>query len=543
MRQTATTRRSFLDILVEPHPAIRGRSARQRASLLAGITLTMTVLSLPSTLYAMIVLGEIRAAIGLVHGGLLLICYALSRTRYAAWGSIALVGGETLLNFGTLLSIPDPSVSTAIIAFMLLPMLFSTVLLPARFTLALVVVVDVALGLFAAFSPWVTFSDLFVPALATALISILAAVAAFLRERDLIVIEQQSEELTRRSRLLENEADERTRAIMITADIGKLTTGARDVDMMLRQVTNLIIERFNFYHALVFLVDPSGRQAKLHAASGPSGDELMTRGHSLLITVPSVVTKVITKGETVTVSDTDIDPIHRRNELMPNTRSEIGVPMRASGQVIGALNIHSAQPNAFKLADATVFQTVADQLAIAVENARLFQRAARDLQDIETLNRQLTGEAWRNYLTGRSPSAPVGFASTGGAVVPITPSDGTSSEPTDGTISLPLKIRGETIGMLDITSRSGEVPDEETRNMLEAVAERVALALDSTRLGEQAQRQAEREQILSKISADLQATTDMNAILRIVAREASRALGASRSFVHLSMEYGKGSEQ
>jgi GAF domain-containing protein len=183
---------------------------------------------------------------------------------------------------------------------------------------------------------------------------------------------------------------------------------------------------------------------------------------------------------------------------------------------------------------------MADQLAIAIENARLFEQARRDLQDIERLNRQLTGDAWRDYVGGRRSDAPAGFRAAGGAVEPMG-----SGEQDDGekSLSVPLKVRGQTIGLLDIAARDGSEPDEETRQMLEAVAERVALALDSSRLSEQSQRQAAREQILGRLSAELQATTDLDVILRIAAREASRALDTPQSFVHLTMSYSQPGDQ
>jgi GAF domain-containing protein len=179
---------------------------------------------------------------------------------------------------------------------------------------------------------------------------------------------------------------------------------------------------------------------------------------------------------------------------------------------------------------------ISEQLAVAIENARLFERAQRDLADIETLNRQLTGEAWRKYLSGRTAGLATGYAGSASGVEALK-GPGDDGE-TEGTVSMPLMVRGETIGMLDIVPRSGQEPDEQMKAMLEAVAERVALALDSTRVGEQAQRQAERELILSTISAELQATTDLNVILRAVARETSRALGVPHSFIHLAMNFG-----
>jgi len=200
------------------------------------------------------------------------------------------------------------------------------------------------------------------------------------------------------------------------------------------------------------------------------------------------------------------------------------------------LDIQSVNANAFDETDIPVFQTMGDQLAIAIENARLFEQAQRDLQDIELLNRQLTGKAWREYVGRRSE--PTGYQANTQGIKPLPSGETIDQGDEEGAVSLPLRVRGETIGVLDVTSRSGEPPDEDTQKMLEEVAERVAMALDSTRLGEQSRRQAEREQILGKISAELQASADLDTILRIVVRETSQALGSPTGFVHLTTRYG-----
>jgi len=537
MKQNLSSPRSLWNALTEPHAEIRRRRDRHRAKFLAGSVLTLAIVGFPLALYVTVALNVVGGAAGLVNVGLLLLCYALSRSQYAKGGGVLLVIGQTLFGFWILLATQFASIAASTIAFMLIPILFSMLLLPARWTAGLAIGINSAIGIYAGVSG--SMAQFYAPMTFLLIISTISAITSFLRERDFDTIEQQAEQLTHRASALTSETDERTRAIMMTAEIAQIMTGSREVNAMLKQVASLIVERFQVYHAQIFLIEPGARQARLYAASGAASDELMARNDALPLSVQSVVTRVISRGEAVAVNDTDVDPIHRRNELLPLTRSEIGLPLRVSGQVIGALNIHSVIPNAFKLADIAAFQTIADQMAISIENVRLFERAQRDLADIETLNRQLTGEAWRSYLTGRGGGAPAGYATSDGRIAPINSTDEAESPSGEGTISLPLKIRGETIGLLDVTSRSGEMPDSDTRSMLEAVAERVALALDSTRLGEQAQRQAEREQILSKISAELQATTDMNAILRIVARESSKALGAPRSFVHLTMEYSK----
>jgi GAF domain-containing protein len=379
-------------------------------------------------------------------------------------------------------------------------------------------------------------SEVIIPTVATALIAAVASASTFLRERDVTLIQKQADDLTRYSQTLEAEI----RNIITTAQVGQAITGTRNVGQLLKQVVNLIVERFDlFYHAQVFLIDDAHQWAVLQESTGEAGTRLLARNHRLQVGSQSVIGQVTGGGRPVIVLDTDTDPVHRRNELLPNTRSEMALPLIAGGQVIGALDIQSTQPFAFRETDIRVFQTMADQLSVAIENARLFERAQRDLQEIELLNRRLTGEGWRQFQAGRAGVMPIGFEASAQGVKPVLPNQEPSDDRAPGTVSLPLMVRGEPIGMLDVTPRSGETPDPAMRNILEQVAERVALALDSTRLSEQALRQAEREQVLSRLSAELQATTDLDVILRVAAREASRALGTPRGFVHLIMEYGE----
>jgi GAF domain-containing protein len=540
MSQITSPNQSLWQRLFAPHPGITSQVERERARALAVISLALVGISFVALLYVLLDVKEVQAIYALPFLVVFVLAYAFSRTPQAMWGSRLLVFGMATLDFSLLLSATQLNVVTAITTFVLLPILFATVLVDARLTLLLAALSNAGLAVYFSAAGWFSFSDVLVPFLGTLLIAILAVITAFLRERDLAIIRQQQSALDRHSHSLEGQVDQRTRNILATAEIGRVVATARELDSMLKQVVDLITERFNYYYAQVFMVDEAGKQAVLKAGTGPAGEKLLAAGHRLPVGSQSIVGQATATGNAIVVTDTDIDPLHRRNELLPHTRSEVVLPLRASGRVIGALNIQSTTPNAFQSTEVTVFQTIADQLAVAVENAQLFARAQRDLQDIETLNRQLTGEAWRKYLSGRAPDLPSGFAGSTAGIQPVASGESETAEGSGAAaVSLPLKVRGETIGMLDVTPRSGQVPDEQMKTMLEAVAERVALALDSTRVGEQAQRQAEREQILSAISAELQATTDLNVILRTVAREASRAMAAPHSFIHLAMVYSE----
>jgi GAF domain-containing protein len=533
MTQTTSPQLSFFSRLIEPHASITDAAGRRRARVLAGVSLVMLITTVVIAIWTTITVptSAITSLIGL---GFTSLAYGLSRTRLAFWGAVLLVFTQTILVVYIMLTSVGGTALVTTTPFLILPVILATLLLDARLSavvsgIAIVVVIIALLVV-----PEVTFTQYIGPFAAVVIISVLAALTSFLRERDIATIEKQAEALNQYSRSLEAEA----RNIVTTAQVGQAITATRDLDQLLNQIVNLIVERFSeVYHAQVFLIDDE-QQAVLRESTGEAGKQLLARNHRLAVGSQSVIGRVTDKGTPVVVTDTDLDPTHRRNELLPNTRSEMALPLIAAGHVIGALDIQSTTPNVFRESDVRVFQTMADQLAIAIENARLFQRAQRDLEEIELLNRRLTGEGWTSYQRSRGKVAG-GYEATASGVRPLPSGLDEDRQITgDATLRMPLMVRGESVGVLDVKSRNGESPTPEVQAILEAVAERVALALDSTRLSEGALRQAEREQVLGHISAELQATTDLDMILRIAAREASRAMGTSRGFVHLIMEYG-----
>jgi GAF domain-containing protein len=295
-------------------------------------------------------------------------------------------------------------------------------------------------------------------------------------------------------------------------------------------VVNLIVERFDFYHAQVFLVEEGERFAVLRASAGEAGRELLARGHRLAVASQSVIGHVTARGEPVIALDTDT--LHRRNELLPHTRSEMALPLRIGERLLGALDVQSVNPNAFAAEDIPVFQAMADQLAVAIDNVRLLEEARQNLRNIKALNRQLTGEAWRDFMAGRADE-PLGYRADVHGLHPVDEAAASGGDAPEGATSLPLMVRGQAIGSLDVGSKEGEALDEELQAVLEAVAERVALALDNTRLSQQAQRTAQIQQLINVFSDKLQRAPDVRAVLRLVATEASRILGAPRGFVQL----------
>ncbi len=535
--QAATNRiQGLWQAAIRPHPSITDRGERRRASILAGLCLLLTLLGMSALIIAQIMVTQVPVYDWLTFV-LPLIAYILARTRWPVIGAVLMTYGQMAAYLAIIFSAESSSLAPQFIMFILLPVLLSMLVLMARYTIGLAALAIAGVGIFALVAPGVTIGTIVMPIVIIALVSALASAAAVIRERDIATLETQSDSIDEYSQDLQEDMERLT----LISNVGRAITAMRDLDTLLKEVVSLVVQRLDYYHAQVFLVDEAGQYATLRASTGEVGQQLLARGHRLEVGSQSVIGQVTARADTIIASDTDADPVHRRNELLPRTRSEMALPLRVGGRVIGALDIQSTEPNAFKPSDAEAFQAMADQLAIAIENARLFDQAQRDLRDIEILNRQLTGDAWRQFLAGRSDAAPLGYEADDRGLHPLTAGSAPEASPggRETVVSVPLSVRGQTIGMLDLKHKEGKTPDLETQNLIEAVAERVALALDSTRLSEQAQLQAEREQILSRLSAELQASTDLDVVLRIAAREASQAMDSPRGFVHLTMEYGE----
>jgi len=192
-------------------------------------------------------------------------------------------------------------------------------------------------------------------------------------------------------RQFENTLQQQNEYLAISAEIGRLVTSTLDLNILFTRTVNLIQERFDFYHSSIFSVDDSGFNAVLQAATGEAGEEMLRRSHSLPVGSRSIVGTVTSTGEPLIVNNTSIDPIHRPNPLLPETRSEAAIPLRIGRRVIGAIDIQSTKVDAFSQAEITVLQTLADQIAVAIDNARsyeLAQEAINEMRELDSLKTQ-----------------------------------------------------------------------------------------------------------------------------------------------------------
>ena len=197
-----------------------------------------------------------------------------------------------------------------------------------------------------------------------------------------------------------------------SANIGQSISQTLELDELLNQAVEIVRDRFAFYHVQIFLTDDTREYAYLRASTGQVGEQMLARGHRLRIDSNSVIGRVSLSGEPIIARDADQDSGHAFNELLPDTRSEMAIPIQDNDGIIGALDVQSRLANAFTTNEIRILNVIANQLATAIRNARLFENqtnnirenkrlfieAETNLREIQRLNRQLTRQAWTDYL-------------------------------------------------------------------------------------------------------------------------------------------------
>jgi GAF domain-containing protein len=174
------------------------------------------------------------------------------------------------------------------------------------------------------------------------------------------------------------------------AEVGRLVTSTLDLDTIFERTVNLVRERFGFSHAAAYLVDDTGANVTLREATGTAGEEMKARGHSLAVNKKTLVGTVISTHEAAVIRDTAADHSYTPNPLLPQTRAECAIPLRVGNRIIGALDIHAGEPGGFTDQDLSVLQILADQVAIAIDNARSYQLAQQAVREMRETDRVKT---------------------------------------------------------------------------------------------------------------------------------------------------------
>jgi HAMP domain-containing protein len=185
-----------------------------------------------------------------------------------------------------------------------------------------------------------------------------------------------AEELTNVYRSLESRVDERTRQIRTASEVARAVISTPSLEDLLRRAVELLQQQFSYDHVSIFLLDDERKSAVLRAATGELGDALRAQGYSILLSPSNVIGWVVSNNQPRVISDVKPSEVTSRGDLMTSTRSELAVPLQIGGRVLGAINVQSFAPDAFRPQDIEMLQTLCDQLSAAIQNARLAQRSA-----------------------------------------------------------------------------------------------------------------------------------------------------------------------
>jgi PAS domain S-box-containing protein len=349
----------------------------------------------------------------------------------------------------------------------------------------------------------------------------------------------------------------RRRAVQLqaAAEVTREATSILDVRRLLDRTVGLISDRFGFYHAGIFLVDEQGQYAVLRAASSEGGHRMLERGHRLRVGEVGIVGHVAAAGEPRITLDVGKDAIYFDNPDLPRTRSEMALPLRVRGRVIGVLDVQSTEAEAFTDEDVAILQTMADQVALSIENARLLEESQRSLRELQIAHGEYIRTAWESLETlpafeydqvEVSPAGPEPYPaleeklSAGKVVTMIEPKDGRSA------LAAPLRLRDQVIGTITLEEMDEARPwtDDEIQ-LVEEVSTQVALALESARLFEETQsaldeteEQAHRLALLNEMSDQLGRAANLDDILDIAATMTGQIFVADQVSVALLTDAG-----
>ena len=289
---------------------------------------------------------------------------------------------------------------------------------------------------------------------------------------------------------LETRVSERTSELTLAADVGRTLSSERDIDLLLRTAVEQIRTRFDLYYTQIYLLDATGKALVLRAGTGAVGAELLRRSHRLAVGPGSINGMVASDRRAVIVADTQKSGLFRPNALLPETRSEMAVPLLIGQRVLGVLDLQSNRPDALSEENLPAFEVVAGQLAIAVENAALFSEAENARHVLEQQAARLALAGWGEFMDGIVRPERMGFEFENGALVEIgkdevlTPAAGSDGAKV---IVVPLRASGGEIGHFQFERSDASVWTQREVDLVNTVAMQVGQQIDSMRLLAQAE--------------------------------------------------------
>jgi GAF domain-containing protein/methyl-accepting chemotaxis protein len=337
--------------------------------------------------------------------------------------------------------------------------------------------------------------------------------------------------------------------LRVAAEVARDATTSQNLDELLTRSAQLVMDRFGFYHTGVFLIDPQREYAVLRASPTQAGQEMLQREHRLKIGQVGIVGYAAATGQPRIALDTDQDAVYFNNPLLPNTRSEMGLPLMVNNEIIGVLDVQSEQAEAFSQEDIAALQIMADQLALAIQRTQISDELQRNLQELEFAYQRFTLASWQELAD--EDEKRVGYKYDGLQIVPLTaPSKeslqairkkqtvlkntpGTQGNNPKTTLAIPVRVREQVIGAINLDFSSQEVT-QDTLQLVEEISNRLAMSLENARLYSETQKTAEKERLAGDISSQIGSSINVETILKTAVQEISRFTPGAEIMISLN---------
>src|SRR5215207_33315 len=337
--------------------------------------------------------------------------------------------------------------------------------------------------------------------------------------------------------------ERRARQFEAIAQVARVIATIQDLDSLLPRITQVISQQFGFYHVGIFMWDENREFAVLMAANSEGGQRMLKRDHKLGIGQTGIVGFVSATGTSRIALDVGADAVYFDNPDLPLTRSELALPLHVANETIGVLDVQSTEQNVFQEEDTEVLSTLADQVAIAIQNGHSYETTQGLLKEAQKTSVLYLRDSWRalqsreehlGYMISdnnlKALNKPITSMQISRAISSRETVSETGKTPS---LTIPIRLRDEAIGVIDIHIAEEHEWDADEVDIAQAVAERLSLALETSLLLRTTQRRAQIERATSEISSKISASTQFDSILRTAAEELSRVLGGSEVLVQI----------
>lgn len=373
-------------------------------------------------------------------------------------------------------------------------------------------------------------------------------------------LEGLEEKVAERTWELENsriQSERRAAELQSISEISKVITAEQKLDILLPLITRLVSDRFDFYHVGIFLLDESKKFAALQAANSEGGKVMLAQGHKLEVGESGIVGYVANTKTPRIALDVGVDSVFFNNPHLPETRSEMALPLVVRNSILGVMDLQSKKPGAFTETELNTMSILADQIAISIENARFFEQTQNALTELESLYRRNIQEGWlafsreessagyhQSAVGGKRLSTPINSEEIRQAMnrgeLLVFHADGKTQE---ASLVVPIKLRGQVIGVMHIKAPTKDRQWTSSEiNLTETISERLSLALENARLIQESQRQVIKEQTISEITGRIGSSINLENVLLNAVEELGHTIPGSEVVIKLKKDNPNGNE-